>query len=302
VRGARLVPALAVLVLVVACGDEVRGGSDRGHEPAPKPTAVPGADGDVTTGGPVTVLDDGDGAELCLGAVATSNPPQCGGPPLVGWDWADHQGDFESGAGVRWGDFMVTGTFDGTSVTPSDVVPADEFEGPSGPTAEDDQFATPCPEPDGGWRVVDPALTTERTLQATMQRAEKLDGYAESWLDQSLNPADSEEITSESGLNDPTLLIVNVRVTSDPGAAEMELRKGWGGSLCVSVAEHTLNELQAIQDQVNELPGVLISSPDRDFVEVYMTYDDGSYQNWADATFGEGVVRIHSALAEVDVG
>ena len=84
---------------------------------------VPAATGQVTTGYPVTVLDDGDGAELCLGGVMDSFPPQCGGPGLVGWDWSEHDGDFEEGSGVRWGDFVVTGSFDGETFTPSRSCP-----------------------------------------------------------------------------------------------------------------------------------------------------------------------------------
>ena len=167
-RIARPALAVAALVLVAGCGEET--GHPSPSTPAPhaieRPTAVPEAEGPVTTGYPVTVLDDGDGAELCLGGVMDSLPPQCGGPSLVGWEWADHQGDFESRGGARWGDFMVTGTFDGTSLTPSDVVPADEFEEPDDSAAfEDDSFATPCPEPDGGWRVLDPALTTDESFR-----------------------------------------------------------------------------------------------------------------------------------------
>ena len=43
---------------------------------------------------------------------------------------ADHDGDFDPGP-ASLGDFVVTGTFDGTSLTPSDVVPAAEFEEPA---------------------------------------------------------------------------------------------------------------------------------------------------------------------------
>ena len=28
------------------------------------------------------------GPELCLGGVLESLPPQCGGPDVIGWDWA----------------------------------------------------------------------------------------------------------------------------------------------------------------------------------------------------------------------
>ena len=63
--------------------------------PAERPTKVPAAPGEVTLGYAATVIDAGSGAELCLGGVDESLPPQCDGPPLVGWDWADHDGDFE---------------------------------------------------------------------------------------------------------------------------------------------------------------------------------------------------------------
>lgn len=52
-----------------------------------------------------TVIDSGDGPELCLGGVSDSLPPQCGGPVLDGLvmdGWAESQN------GVSWGDRTVT--------------------------------------------------------------------------------------------------------------------------------------------------------------------------------------------------
>ena len=132
-----------------------------------------------------------------------------------------------------------------------------------------------------------------------MMRAEQLDGYAESWVDQSINPAwnaGQVDAGDEELLNDPALLVINVRVTREPEAAEAELRKVWGGSLCVSTAQHTDKELRRIQDEVNDLPGMLSSAPGEDRVELMVTSDDGSYRDWADATYGEGLVLIYSAL------
>jgi hypothetical protein len=63
------------------------------------------------------VLDDGYGAELCLGGSDDSRPPQCGGLKLVGWSWAEHEGEYEEAMGVRWGEFVVTGTLDGEEFT-----------------------------------------------------------------------------------------------------------------------------------------------------------------------------------------
>lgn len=47
------------------------------------------------------VLDLGTGPEFCVGSVATSLPPQCGGPELVGWTWPKH--GVERRTGTTWG-------------------------------------------------------------------------------------------------------------------------------------------------------------------------------------------------------
>jgi hypothetical protein len=60
---------------------------------------------------------DGE-VELCLGAVAESYPPQCDGIALNGWSWDGVDGSESSGS-VRWGAYALTGTFDGTALTPT---------------------------------------------------------------------------------------------------------------------------------------------------------------------------------------
>ncbi len=62
-----------------------------------------------------TVLDDGSGAQLCLGGVAESHPPQCSGLPLAGWDWSART-DAERASGTTWGSYAVQGEFDGTTI------------------------------------------------------------------------------------------------------------------------------------------------------------------------------------------
>lgn len=60
-----------------------------------------------------TVIQSGDAPpELCLGAVAESYPPQCGGPELVGWDWTTIEGH-ETAGDVTWGTYAVWGEWDG---------------------------------------------------------------------------------------------------------------------------------------------------------------------------------------------
>lgn len=307
---ARLVPALAAVVLagllaaLTGCGDEVRRevSSPPKAAPAERPTDVPAAGGRVTTTYPVTVLDDGDGAELCLGGVMDSLPPQCGGPSLVGWDWADHEGDFEKASGVRWGDFVVTGTFDGGSVTASEVVPTDEFEEPE--ARPDLSFETPCPEPEGGWVPVDPATTTQETFNAAMVLANGLDGFVDASVDQSINPAfDDQDDTSLEHLgkmNDPKLEVLTVRVTHDAEAVEKQLHAVYGGALCVTTAEHSAAEIEAVQQHLVDLPGMLMTGSEDNRAGVTVVYDDGSYQAWADATYGEGLVLVSSALQDVE--
>lgn len=288
--------ALLGLLLLTACESE----ASRSETTAPAASPSTAATTElVTTRGAATVIDDGDGAELCLGGVQLSLPPQCDGPRLVGWDWGEHRGDFERSRAIRWGGFQVTGTFTDGAMTPTEVVAmADVDEQPAYDDMRD--FTSPCPEPDGGWRVVDPALATDGAMQRTMRVASRLDGYAEAWLDQSINPMDGQEgEEAEMAMNDPTRLVVNVRVTGDVDSAEATLRETWGGALCVSKAQHTDAELGRIQRAMLRLPGMLTSDHGDDRVNVTVTYDDGSLQDSVDQVYGEGTVRVESALVPV---
>jgi hypothetical protein len=250
-----------------------------------------------------TVLDDGDGPELCLGPIMTSLPPQCGGPKLAGWDWA--RVESQQRAGTRWTgpDYVVTGTYDGTTFTLTEPpVSSDQYDGPRPPRSseeDDDRLATPCPEPEGGWRPVDPATTNQRTLGQVARAARRLDGYADLWWDQSVNPASEDPDADPGAMNDPTKLVVNVRVVGDPAAAEAELRKVWGGALCVTEARRTEAELRRIQREVAKAPGMMTASSGRDVVDLEVAYDDGSLQQRFDEAYGEGVVRVSSAIFPV---
>lgn len=124
---------LGAAVLLAACGsgadDDIARdpAAEAPASPAPgaitsAPTSVPAADGRVQTAGLVTVMDTGR-PEVCLGPVAESYPPQCGGPALLGWDWAAHP-MHENQGDVTWGSFHLTGTWDGTSFTVQEAIPA----------------------------------------------------------------------------------------------------------------------------------------------------------------------------------
>ncbi|MDW4572711.1 hypothetical protein R8Z57_07980 [Microbacterium sp. M3] len=86
---------------------------------SPSATPAPAALGEVSPVPPSeevaatgTVLDVAGDAQLCLGAVAESYPPQCIGIPLDGWTW-DGVESYESSGDVTWGAYAVRGTYDG---------------------------------------------------------------------------------------------------------------------------------------------------------------------------------------------
>jgi hypothetical protein len=296
------VPTVHALLLG-GCGEVAPPSADAPAESPTTPTAstAPTAPPGLVRG-IGTVLDDGDGPELCLGPIMSSLPPQCGGPRLAGWDWSAVESEHR--AGVRWTgpEYVDTGTYDGTTFTVTDPpIRSEDYDGPRSDRSyeEDDRFKTPCPEPEGGWRPVDPARTNQRTLREVARVAQHLDGFAELWWDQSVNPADDNPDADPGAMNDPQKLVVNVRVVGDVRAAEAGLRSVWGGALCVTGALRTDAELRRIQNEVAKTPGMMAASSGRDVVELDVAYDDGSLQRRFDDRYGAGVVRVHSAIFPV---
>ena len=114
----RLIPVAAVFALA-ACGqgaDSGGAGADSGEPASSETQSGDGTQPDeVVYEGALTVLQgiERDAAELCA-VVAESYPPQCEGLPVTGWDW--EAVDHEEASGVRWGSYIVTGTFDGKSL------------------------------------------------------------------------------------------------------------------------------------------------------------------------------------------
>ncbi|SDN25000.1 hypothetical protein SAMN05192576_1845 [Nocardioides szechwanensis] len=138
-----LVALLLAVPLLASCGGDDP--ADTATDPAgssglERPTEVTAAPGQVRSANLATVMDTGS-VELCLGPVAESYPPQCGGPAITNWDWADHTGMFEQQGEVRWGTFAVTGTWDGTSFTLTEAIPGALYD----PMYEE---PTPLPEPE----------------------------------------------------------------------------------------------------------------------------------------------------------
>lgn len=280
----RILAAAAVLSLLgaaTACSTEAEmkavdpsgsSGSAAADAPAGEvPTPVP--DGEVRTSGLVMVLDDGNGPEMCLGAVAESYPPQCGGPALADFDWGD--AGSEQAGGVTWGQYALTGTYDGTTFTVSDAIPAALYDVMAEP--EPDPLAAACDDA----TTTDTSKATPEDMDATLAAASALPSYASAWL---------------------TGNTINVAVTEDPEGAEAKLRETWGGMLCVTTVERTDADLNAVNTELQAALGdqlLTSGSLTPDSLDAQVVYDDGSVQEWADATYGDGLVTISSALVPV---
>ncbi|MFC5831934.1 hypothetical protein [Nonomuraea insulae] len=215
---------LGLLAMVVSCGSE----------PAASPRYTAS----------LTVLEGGGhGPQLCSN-IMQSNPPQCSGPDVVGWDWS--KAAHESLRGVKWGEYRVVGTWDGARLTLTEppgapVKPPEKEEG--------DVFASACPEPEGGWRPVDRAKATDQDMDAAIGRAKTAEDYANAYVDRLTPlPAHPERLTADDAEN----YVLNLRFTGDLAGREEWIRELWGGALCLSNAKHTEAELLAIQRDLED--------------------------------------------------
>lgn len=101
---------VGAVLLLTGCASGALGGSPSENTPAT-------AEARTELIGQGTVIQVGDAdPELCLGPIAQSYPPQCSGPPVLGWDWASVD-QSETVGGVTWGTYAVFGTWNGTSLT-----------------------------------------------------------------------------------------------------------------------------------------------------------------------------------------
>jgi hypothetical protein len=57
-------------------------------------------------------------------------------------------------------------------------------------------------------------------------------------------------------------------------------------------------EIRGVERQLRDAPTSLSVLTGIEQVSVYVVYDDGTLQRWADATYGAGVVLVSSALVD----
>ena len=217
------------------------------------------------------------GPQLCQ-AVAESYPPQCAGPDLPGWSWAGlaHQ----SASGTRWGHYLLIGTFDGKRLTLTE--PA-KIADPAATPPATPHLTSPCHEPSGGWRPVDPDKAGQGALETAIALASTSADFAGAWID------------AENS-------VLNVRYTGDPATHEAELRRVWGGALCLLPARRTEADLRAVQEELIREPGVHSSGVDvaANRVDVGVWVADVTRQADLDNRYGPGVVRLVGFLEPLD--
>jgi hypothetical protein len=224
--------------------------------------------------------------------------------PVVGLAWADIPWA-ETAGDTTWAEARLVGTFDGEQFTLTGAPEPAEW----GSEPEGDPFASPCPEPDGGWVVTDPALADDAAFETARVYAEAQADYAGLWLDQQGIAWGEDAVGSGS-------FVLNVAFTGDLAGHEADLRAMYGGPLCVSGAERTAAELEQIQAG---LP-VVLTSAEAEAAGIYAaggaSYATDVMQNavvatvfavtgdgqaWLDARYGEGAVILSSMLVPVAV-
>lgn len=283
-----------VLVLLVGCGDPTAGGVAGKPTGSKTPKDVrTEPDPDLKVRGYGLVFQDGDKPpELCLGAVNDSLPPQCGGPRVEGWDW-DAVPKEEAMGDHRWGNYEVTGYYDGSTFRVVDARIPPPFESESDRSVYD----TPCEEPPGGWKVDDPERATEADRSAAIRYAESQPEHAASWVDYIDEPTE---------YTDPKDIILNIAFTENADRHEAEIRELWDGPLCVIQKDgHTRSELSDIKNASWEKDyglEVLWSSLNevQGHVEVgVMFIEDGTTRS-IEERYGTGTVVIFPALKPVE--
>lgn len=190
-----------------------------------------------------TVLEDeSHGPQLCLGAIMESYPPQCGGLDITNWEWNSDLA-FERANGVRWGEYVVVGTYDREAATFTLTQPARDAEPGDYTQGPDIDFSTPCDAPRGGWPDA-----TEQQLTDAAQRIQTVRGAGSD----TGSSRPQQAIEGFGGLwigHDPNVL--NVRIVGDLSTADAAIREHFDGPLCLIPSERTLAQLQEIQASVD---------------------------------------------------
>jgi len=279
---------VAIPLLLVGCATDASGG----RTPA-KPTSAQEQRYRATA----TVLQNRDhGPELCLGFVADSFPPLCGGLPITNWRWDQVEGE-QVADGTTWGTYRLVGTYDGARFTVVRSEVPSPTSGPSAPEGFKDEFRPACPEPAGGWEVPDPSRRSERSLGPVTRAARAQPDFAGMWISH-LAPMD-HNVAEDAGE-----FVLNVAFTGDPARHQAQLRPRWGGRLCVTRQQRSYRELLRIQHELQGSAGkelglrVLGTSIDEyaNAVDLQVVVLEEQPRAALEARYGAGAVQATAAL------
>lgn len=221
----------------------------------------------------------------CVGAVAQSLPPQCGGVPVEPWDWDGVPGA-QSEGGTAWVDAVrVVGTYDGDVFRPTEDPGEPPLQG--GPAIDvPADFPPLCAA-----EVTDPGKTGDDAFQAVVTAADSLPTRSAFWMSDTTKP--------------PAEQVVNVIVAEDAAGATAELQALWGGGLCVVERPFVPTEadLAEVQERLPDVLGVDVwgswTDPTRGLVVAQVTVATDEVREAAEKEFGAGLVELSPALKPV---
>lgn len=221
-----------------------------------------------------TVLQSPEhGPHLCAN-VMDSLPPQCSGVPLAGFDWAEVD-DEASANGTTWGDYAVTGRWDGTTLTLTEPPRTRVAR-----TSDGSRIEAGCDDPEAGGTGGIGQDDMERTISSARAEAE----HAGAWIAGS---------------------VLTLAFTGDVDRHEQRARTTWSGPLCVVKHARTLAGLRRIQNELSALdasPLQVHYSSTLEFenvVEIGVVAVTEAQQRDLDERYGEGVVRVDPLLREL---
>ena len=290
----RFVPVIVapLALLLAACGADGPSAGDATTTADEPPPVVSELDPGQLYEGNGMVCEEGTrGPMLWLGGIPMIlGPPQCGGIPLVNWDWQAVEGEAIED-GTTSGSYHVVGTYDGETFAVTDVGPYEDDPSAFGTNPD---TRSPCHEPEGGWVVPDPAHNTQNDVGSAAVYARSQPDYVTSW-NTHLEPAQLEFGP----------VIFNAVFTGDAEGHEAEIRKVWEGPLCVVVRDvPTARELGRVRKEAEAGLGDLAlqmlwsAGPGVEpVIEIGVVADvGGKAQAALDARYGPGVVRLIPAL------
>lgn len=290
-RVTALALALAVATVAGACGADGRSarGPDRDR---PRPAASePRGPQRYEVEGLVFETERRDEPVICLGGATDTLPPQCHELPLKRWDWGAVPDEQTMGP-TTYGEYTLTGLYDGRKFTVLDARPY--RDPPPRPSPIDEA----CPEPPGGWEIPNPEMASGRDRMRALAAARAEADYAGTWVTYVGRPSEWSRGPD---------IVLGLAFTGDLEAHEAEIRRLWGGGLCLVEVERTVARMREIAREawgtVRRDLGLEVVWTARGELEnavaVGVVTADPEDQRELDERYGEGAVDLQPIIRPI---